>query len=497
VREQTESPVSTPTKRTPTPEQDGETPTEQNSGSAEEDDVWVDLDELTSPPGRTVVTFDTAPLSVTVFGQIGVAGVITVDLRMESGATAESPATVTATVRNEQPHPLTIDSSQLVVMGSLPVGYAESGERIYLAPTEDHPFLLDKPNYGRDADGRWRPRSVSEQWFPGTITLEPESGFIAQHYLLSPRRKEEAPIEQNRYWLPQSGDDQFEFAVWRTDDPGPHGSSRFDGANPPGLDVAVPGADGHGRTAWFHDATHETTRYVQPSRESIEPPALVEFDLYNYGEEQLRSPRALWRVHKIVDGEWFLVAPWSWVQTHLRLSTGERDRYTFGLFHDEAMECDAQTIDYLGGGTYAFDTDYVPPDELVTYATMFDVEAPALTLDVEEDATVEEGNPAVVTLPDYQDATAPVTVTVARTDAHPDSKLIPEQLPRIPFRVLRNSLPLFDGGREAVRVRTDRETAQWLPVEGTSEMVEWLFGSEIGDVVEYRGETYEVTASTS
>lgn len=466
------------TGNTPTPTSENTTEQELNQ-SSDDDDIWHEFDSVALPDTRTVVDFDTVPLSATAVGEVQTTDGLAVEMDMISGATVDSPATLTVVVKNRLSYKQTIRPYRLVVMDNPPVGWSVEQNTIYLAPTEDHPFVETVPEYERDDEGRWRVATLAEDWFPKTLTLPPERAFTAEYYVFAPPVRDKSPVEPGRYQFPPGSYTGFELVVWPTDEPGPQGRSQFEDVNPPYL----VGAE---RMAWFHNASPGTTRYVQPATETVELPGTIKFELRNRSAEPMLGNPRYWRVHKLVEGEWFPIAPWQWPQPATVLGPGERDQSTLALFHGEPIDIEARTVGYIGGGTYAYELRF-STEEPRTHAAMFEVEAPDVTLDIEERATVtEDGLTTVVTMPNHADASRPATAVVTPTDETPDKRLLPEQLPRRRFRVLWNSLPLFTAkdSREEIYVRTDQATVR-----------EVLDDADDESVFEYRNMTYRVTAS--
>ena len=457
------------------PEPDDD-PSESDSESASRDDP-----ELPAFDEPSVVDFETAPLTAAVVG-----GRIRTDDRLEVGlefaapATEESPATLTVAVRNGMSYEQPFQPRRLVAFDDPTTGRTAGRETVYLAPAKDHPLAETSPDYARDDDGRWRLESVDGDWFPETITLAGEETVVGEHYLLGHHARDEPPIDVGRYDFRWRGRG-FTIAVWETDAPGPDGTSIFDGASVPDL----PTED---ELAWYHEATPATEAYLEPDVESVTAPAKVSFSLVNHSRESMGGNPYRWRLYKLEDEAWFPIAPWEWVQPYATVEPGGVDETALFLYDGEPIDRRGErTVGHLGGGRYAYTVDYSRDGE--THAAMVDLEAPSLEVEPEADATIEdEGETIVVELPNYEDARRPATVTVTRADADVedvDERLLPEQLPRRPFRSLRNAIPLFDDGVKTVRVKTDRGTALRQ------------FGYEEGErrTVAYEGRTFEATGA--
>lgn len=313
-----------------------------------------------------------------------------------------------------------------------------------------------------------------------TRSLEAEETITGEYHLLGHHLADEPPIRAGRYrfgWRETA----FEVAVWSTDEPGPDGASQFAGESVADFPDA-------GEVRWYHDATPATEAYLEPDEERIEAPGKLEFTLVNHSREAMGGNPYQWRLYKSVGGEWLPVYPWAWNAPYATRGPGIVDETTLQCYHGDPVPCEgSRTVGYLGGGRYAYSVGYSRGEEI--HAAMFDLEAPALDVALEADADVDDGwEETVVTLPNYADARKPATFTVTRVDAKGEDRLIPEQLPRRPFRAFRNALPLFsDEDRtalERVRVRTDRGTALGP------------FDYEEGEtrIVEFDGQTLAVTA---
>ena len=447
-------------------------PSESDTESASRDDA-----ELPAFDESSVVDFETAPLTAAVVGgRIRTADGLEVGLKFAAPATEESPATLVAAVRNGMSYEQTFQPRRLVAFDDPTTGRTAGRETVYLSPAKDHPLAETSPDYARDDDGRWRLEAVGRDWFPETITLAGEETVVGEHYLLGHHARDEPPIDVGRYDFRWRGRG-FTIAVWETDAPGPDGTSRFDGASVPDL----PTED---ELAWYHEATPATEASLEPDVESVTAPAKVSFELVNHSRETMSGNPYYWRLYKLEADRWYPVEPWEWNMPLSSVEPGGVNETSLFLYDGEPIERGGErTVGHLGGGRYAYTVDYSRDGE--THAAMVDLEAPSLEVEPEPNATIEdEGETIVVELPNYADARRPATVTVTLTDTdveEVDERLLPEQLPRRPFRSLRNAIPLFDDGVKAVRVKTDRGTALRQ------------FGYEEGErrTVAYEGRTFE------
>ncbi|PSQ18745.1 hypothetical protein BRD00_04070 [Halobacteriales archaeon QS_8_69_26] len=446
--------------------------------------IWSDADDLPVFGESTVVEFGTAPVTAVV--DPGLQPVdyairrkdgVRVDVGFEVGATRESPATVLAAVANPESGDRTGD---VLVLDAPVTGRTDGGDRVFLVPTERHPFAETVPEHGRDGNGRWRLREVEVDPFPDRITLPAGRGFVGEYYLLAPPG-DAPPVGPGRYLFgPEEAGPRptlrwFAVDAWPTGRPGPEETSRFDDADPPGIDR---------RTRWFHDATPETTVYLRPGEERVAPPAMMGFDLVNRSRRSFDGNPEDWGLYKLVDGDPFRIAPWRTPLPLRTLHPGGRLATRLSVFHGEATDAEGRTVGRLGGGRYAYEVDFSAD---ARHAALFEVDAPTLTVDLEPDATiVEEGETVVVELPNHEGGTGQATLVVEfAPDAVPDRRVVPEQLPRDPFHGVRNALPAFDDGVRTVRVRTDLTTAERAPGYGDRDSPPIVVG--------YEGEGFRLT----
>jgi len=436
-------------------------------------------EELLADP--TVVEFETAPLTAALFGnRLRIEERITAAIDFTAPATPESPATIGCVVQNRMSYEQTFSPRRLPFFDDPTTGRTDGHDTVYLAPTENNELAERVPGRSRDADGRWRVDGVGDDWYPSQVTLGPEEALLGEFHLLGYHQSDEPPVRPGTYrfsWREAS----FHVAVWPTESPGPTERSRFAGAD-------VPDLPRDGPTAWFHEADAETEVYLAPSTEAVDAPARIDFELVNRAHERLGGNPYYWALRKLVDGEWYRVAPWAYPAPLSRVSPGATDESSLHVFTGEPVPCEgAREVGFLGGGRYAYTVGFSRGDE--THAAVFDLDAPSLEVPPENglDVTREagDGERIVVESPRYEEARTPARFTVTRADSAAD-RLLPEQLPRHPNRAFRNTLPLFEPGVEAVELLTDRGTAL--------RSVEYEDG-ESRRVV-YEGEAFEAVGET-
>ena len=444
-----------------------------------EAEFWQPIGELPEFGAPTVVDFETASLTAAVVGRgRRTDDGFSVSLDFRSGATAASPATLVATVANAKSFAQPLELRRLGLLDSPSLAQMTDGNRttVYLAPTEGHPLAETVPTAERDADGRWRLADLQDDWYPDTVSVDGETGFVADYHLLGHHLDDEPPIGPGRYRV--GDEDSPAIVVWPTDEPGPDGTAELADREPPGL-------PGEQSTAWYHASTASTERFLRPDAERVEPPARIGFAFVNRSRESISGNPYYWRLYKRRGEEWFPIAPWEWVQPAAELTPGDRSESELGVYHDSApADADGRAVGSLGGGLYAYTGGF--DTETEQYAALIEVDAPAVEVEIEPAAEiVEEGSTTVVELPNHAEARRPATFSVTRADGEPDRELIPEQLPRRPFRGLRNALPLFAEGVDSVRVQTDRGTT--LQLAGYEE------GTAV--VIRYRDDTYRAVGT--
>jgi len=458
-------------------------PTTDEPGSDEprtpEADFWQPVDDLPAFQEPTVVDFETASLTAAVVGRgRRTDDGFTVGLDFRRGATADAPATLVATVANTKPFEQPLELRRLGPLESPSLARMTEGNRttVYLAPTAAHPLAETVPTAERDADGRWRLTDLQDDWYPETVTVEAETGFVAEYHLLGHHLDDEPPIGPGRYRF--SRDDRMAIVTWLTDEPGPDGESELADHEPPGL-------PGDQETSWYHESMPSTERFLQPDTEAVEPPARIGFEFVNRSRESLSGNPHYWRLYKLYGEEWLPITPWEWIQPAAELTPGDRANTELGVYHGSAPATGGRTAGFLGGGRYAYTGGFDTATE--QYAALFEVGAPPLDIGIESAAEIRRsGATTVVELPNHAEARRPATFSVTLVpDGEPDREVIPEQLPRRPFRALRNTLPAFDGGVDTVRLKTDRGTALRLAgYEANTEVV-----------VRYDGTTYSAVGT--
>jgi hypothetical protein len=209
--------------------------------------------------------------------------------------------------------------------------------------------------------------------------------------------------------------------------------------------------------AWYHDVDSETETYLEPDSERVEPPARIEFALTNHSRERLSGNPYFWRLWKLVDGQWFHVAPWGWPQPLTRIPPGGEERWSLAAFHEHAIDLsEGHSVGYLGGGRYAFEVGIARDDR--THAARFDLDAPPAALEPTDGIDVTRDSARVrVRWPRRGNEDLRATLTLTRTD-DAATRLLTEQLMQPRNAALRNTLSFVTEDVDAVELVTDRNT---------------------------------------
>lgn len=400
---------------------------------------------------RRVVDFENVPLTVALYGRRRINGGVAVSYGISAPATDDSPAVVHALVHNGTGFEQTFALRRLPGFWDPPS--ADPGtetDPVYLAPTENHDLAETVPDVERDADGRWRLAGAGRDWLPDEATLTPGETLLGEYHLVASEDPSSDPLVVGDYRFNYQGEG-FTISVWETDTPGPDEGSDHGGVEVPPLPNSEP-------TAWFHEADATTEVYLHPSAETVETPDCIEFELVNRSHGELTGNPYRWGLFKLVDGEWFRIAPWGIPVPASTIQPGESRTTELGVFHGESISCaDARNVGHLGGGRYAYHGGFGRDRE--TRAALFDLDAPRVAPEPDDDVTVErDGQEVVVTMPAWNDEDHPprAELVFERDLGDADRRLIPEQLFRRPMRGFRNALPLFDEGVERVTLRADR-----------------------------------------
>lgn len=451
-------------------EQSNSTTTEQTPSLTE---TTTESDQSDSPFGSLpLVELETGPRAVSASTPYVRRGGPGVSVEFASTATADHPATVRATLRNHNDWKDTFRLSDVPGFHDVnstrlrPSGFDRHFEddsgldrpesTLYLAPTENHDLVDEESPKERGPDGYWRATEVPTK-LPSTVTLDAGESISGEYHVLGHWERTGFPTGSYSFGY---SDDALVLNVWNTDQPGPDNSWEFE--------RSVPSLADERDTPWFHDATSESTVYLEPSADRAEPPAELAFRLVNHSREPLSGNPYDWGLYKLAGGEWHLVEPWAIPMPASAVSPGDSYNYLLYAFHGEGFDvgnCDADravTVDRLGGGTYAFQSGF-SANERAEPAAIFEFDAPALDVSYTDDATVnEDGDRVTVTLPEWDDDEHPANATLAvepAYDATTDESYVAEQVVRRRFRALQNALAAIADAKR-VTVRADKHAVE-------------------------------------
>ncbi|WP_323676259.1 hypothetical protein [Halorubellus sp. PRR65] len=382
-----------------------------------------------------------------------------------STATADSPAAVRVWVTNDTEYERPVDLSRFPAFGRQrsraphELGRprerleADGARRRYLVPTENHPSVADPPGVERGDDGRWNATRL-DHWEPGVRRLAPgESAFGEYHVVGSPDRTTSFP--RRGVYRFRGRETVLRLVAWETGRPGRVRSSRFEGRSvPPMPDDATP--------VWYHEADATTPVLVVPDVERGRLPVQVRFVAANRSRE--RAQCGHWNLFKLVDGDWFHVAPLYHTADCRAIGPGSAKRYVLNAYHGEALPDPeyagpGRSVGWLGAGTYAVVAGYGPDGG--DGAALVELDGARRTVVPTDDATATVDGDVVRVRTEPPDAdferTRRVTAVLERVDAAPDgTRYLPEQVMRRYYRALRNTLAFADDASRVVLETTDR-----------------------------------------
>lgn len=353
---------------------------------------------------------------------------------------------------------------------------------LFIVPTADHNLVDAAPEFERGPDGFWRVSegAASIPELPGTVHLAPGETVGGEYVLLGGASRTGFPLGTYRF----GDDDGFRIAVWQTEAPGPDVESPFE-------DRVVPDLPDEHETLWYHQASRDTEVYLEPDTQRIEAPWRATFRFVNHSREPVGGNPYSWRLYKRSGEEWFRIAPWLIPAPLSVVATGGEYVYDLRLFHGAAVPCEdhesglATAQGHLGGGTYAFEAGYSwrsdSDDTRTTAAALFELEAPPVEVEPEDDVKVEwDGDTARVTTPAWRETSNDREVLEAIPTDTGGSRILAEQIYRRRYDALRNVVPFFEDGASRVIVRTE-QNATWDVPPATEHRY-----------FSYRGQSYEI-----
>jgi hypothetical protein len=408
-----------------------------------------------NPPEEpaSVVDLETLPrtyaLSPTQFRTDDEAHVV---LWFDQTATADHPARVQGWLENANDFPNTFRLQWIPVVGRTfsrqPQGYDHTA-RLHFVATDQNELTDGFPVVKQNNAGVWYAEDGGPE-IPETYRMDAGERVALEYYLVGEREATERPTGVYEF---RGDNEQAQVTVWDTTSPGPEEQSRFAGRSLPALDR-------EGAVQWYHAADTESKAFVRPSTERLELDGLVSFEMVNNSRETLRCGH--WNLYKLVDGEWFHVAPTVHTDDCRGLPAGGRKQWSLRAFNGEGVPCgsDGLTQGYLGGGEYGVVAGYGHPAD--ASGALLELVGDSVDVVPTDDVTQErDGDTVVVTSSRYGDDQHPpdAVLTLRRADSA-DDRLIAEQIMAqggfaANGRGLRNTLPALTEDVEQVVLRTD------------------------------------------
>ena len=293
----------------------------------------------------------------------------------------------------------------------------------------------------------WRGRPADRR--RGGIEIRPDQQGTLGHSLVA---DSEGPcLPTGTYRFETAFGWSFTLGVWRTDAPGPQGTSRLDGSE-------VPDLPNDGPTEWFHRADRTTPVFLRPSRERApvgdRDPATIEVALFNHSPSVLVGNPLEYELLKLHEGSWHRVVPAGLPTPEGHLPPGATLEKRFELRHGEPSDRDDLVpVGHLGGGRYAVRFGMHRPGQPRQHAALLDVDAPRLGVSPSDDLKVAGADsPQPLAWLDPDGRLFDAIVTATRTESPADRTVIAEQVMHEPL--LRNTIPLFGSDTEVVELHT-------------------------------------------
>jgi len=405
----------------------------------------------------------------------------TVRLQFDRTATPDHPARLHGSLENSNDFENTFRVEWIPAVGRVhsqtPREYTHQA-RLHLAPTENNDLAETVPEVVRDESGYWRVEDVGP-WVQETVRLAPGERVELEYVLVGEPGMPGRPPVTYEF---RGRDRTISAATWNTKAPGPTEESAFQGRS-------VPPIEQEGSMQWYHDADQATTAFARPSAEQVELDGLVEFEMVNHSHESLQCGH--WNLYKLVDGEWFHIAPTIHTSDCRGLVPGARKTWSLRAFNGEAVGCgdcgcnSGLTQGYLGGGEYAVVAGYGHPVD--ASGALIELGGDPATLALTDDASaIRDGDTVTVTTDRYGDDEHPpdAAFTLTRTDTA-DQRVIAEQVMAsdgfaASGRGLRNLLAAVEPDVEEVVLQSDDHALRDPDSTGATKRVQ------------FRGQAYEI-----
>lgn len=461
----------------------GSNPDDERNGADEESDEPeaatppADHDPLELPENRFYDLFEDADLGLSgaLAGlQYSTLDRVVVRLRVDAEPGEDGPLTLAANATNEGAFPEYVrprDVPPFDAPRSADIeGYAdrEPDETTYrggllVHPTAASDFIDRDPEFERTDAGAWQPVGSPTAAFPDRIRLGPGETVYGEFVVLA--HDEGDGVQPARYDV-SFADPGFRLTLWEDDHPGPTVDSQFAGEEVPDL-REVP-------TRWFHAADAGSQTYLYPSAERVSTPGKIEFTYVNHHTEAASGNPYDWTLYKLVDDEWFHVAPYAVPSPLSHVQPGGSQSWTRRFFGGAGFDrgeeeragaprIDGSSVGHLGGGTYAMRVGMSVED--AEPAALFELESEPTTVAPSADAEVVDEDDDVLVVEDRRwreeddDWRRELHLSPAGVDpTEADERLIPEQVMQPHHHGLRNLLAYRDEATN-VQLRTDHGTA--------------------------------------
>ncbi|WP_058992694.1 hypothetical protein [Haloarcula sp. CBA1127] len=406
----------------------------------------------------TVVELETGPRTYALSS----AGLHTDDrarigLWFDRTATDDHPATLRGWLQNSNEFENTFRIEAIPGIGQIysrqPSGYDHEA-RLHLAPTANNELADEVPSLSRTDEGYWRVDDVGP-WMPDTRRLAPGEWLQLEYTLVGEPGQSGRPTGTYEF---RGQDETLSVTVWDTQHPGPETESRFAGRS-------LPSFPGDGGVQWFHEAERATPAFVRPTAERVQLDAQIGFEVVNNSHKRLQCGH--WDLYKLVDGEWFHIAPMGHTADCRLLSPGGREQWGFRAFNRQSVgcstgdcHCDGLTQGYLGDGEYAVVAGYghATANSGALVELVGDRAAVTPTDGV---STARDGDTLTVTTSRHGDGEHPAdaTFSLTRTSSASERVIAEQVMASGRFATyeggLRNALPFLTDDVRHVVVRTD------------------------------------------
>jgi hypothetical protein len=387
-----------------------------------------------------------------------------VALWFDRTATGDHPARVRGYLANGNPYANTFEIEWIPVVGRThgrqPWGYDHEAS-LHFAPTENNDLAETVPSVVQDDTGYWRVEDVGP-WVTERRRLASGERVELEYVLVGEPGMPGRPTGTYEF---RGDGQQARVAVWNTNSPGPAVDSRFAGRS-------LPPISENASVQWFHEADESTHAYLEPAAERLALDDSLEFEMVNHSHESAQCGH--WNLYKLVDGEWFHVAPRGHFADCRSLHAGDRMEWSLRAFNGDAVACDCEDVGscgsgltrgFLGGGEYAVVAGYGnPADES---AALVELVGDPVEIVPTEGATIQvEDGAATVTLDVWGDGKHPKDAKFALTRADSaDERVLPEQVMSQGGFVadgdgLRNALAAMTESVDRVVVRADEHVVE-------------------------------------